>query len=727
MENKLPKIWLLVILMVLSYIAPVSGATFTAVKDGNWDDASVWGGAGVPGITDVADLNGYEVHIPSGMGAEVWKIDLTNVSSWLVMEGNTWLYFNGSTAGNGFIGVTQGDIECSGGPGSPVNISVKGGTQDWEFDGNNANDWNAEYTTIERADGGGDFRIMGKIEWNRVNITKHSGYAFFYGLDDNSFMRNVYMDGLSSDFYIYSIRGDLGIDVEVTNLTSENGGFFRDLFEMEFTNVRTNNGPFTHYQSWAENFTLRNYVTPYNGDALKLSNYQDCRGNYYILNASIVGKIDIRDNYHETNPYKVYINNSNFDGGFADNNQANISMIWNHSFIVFTHYQRTLNDWRYYGGHFASDKSLANYTEIDLDYRIKKADNVVIEQDFLYATEDINMQSLNVTDNHNIPPYYAQGYEVQYGTTTTGIYAYNITGDLWITNGSFMNFTYSDWGDSRADFYNASNISLVDWTTLPGGITGYAVNVTNTTETINFSLRLYDSANSNLKRWNGATWVAVPSTYNGVYHEANGLTVPGLYATDWTPNSNITGVNNTKYPYSINIKYNFSTDFATSCWFTYDKGRTNTSFPCSIGTIQFDVPFDTTYVLEVYSENAGIIDVDKLTFEVDRNMQGGIIWSSIIGVFGAIASFFLFAGISMDKKHMPLQMFFLGTSFWMGVNTLHAGVLGAREYLKTPLTTDTLMMVYNIGFWIFFAVFTVIILTVLYNSLIAIKEGKNDL
>lgn len=171
-------------------------------------------------------------------------------------------------------------------------------------------------------------------------------------------------------------------------------------------------------------------------------------------------------------------------------------------------------------------------------------------------------------------------------------------------------------------------------------------------------------------------------------------------------------INNSKFPYTININLTITTN-GTTCYYTLNSGVSNTTIAnCANDIVSVD--YDGNYSLIVYSEDGGGTNSSTINFEVDRGdyNRGNVIFIGfLLFLIFSIASVLGGAAFKLEKDHFPVRLLLQGFGVVFIIITLQLALLGLREYIKVPVIFDTFSIFYMIFMWFVFilAVFMIVI------------------
>lgn len=679
MDNKLPKIWLLAFAFLISSIAPASAILCGSVGSGEWNDTTIWDCGTVPTANDDVTCNPPDnITIPANYVAYAQTIDFFDENCQLNMMANSELRFK-DQANGGIATVMNADFYILGNSSDWATLRSTNhppASDYWDYTGGDLQTAYFRYVNIYDMDGGARGVWEGLVDWDFVNVDYGGTYTYLNAINTGSRITNTVFNQTSGGSTVEVYMANFAQpDTTIENVTTQGGLMVRDMRDIGIVrNINSADGSFVHYQGKLDNVTFVNLSFP---RSLYLGYYSVCRGESF-WNETSFANITVRDRTRVGYDYWINMYNSTFSQ-MSETTWDSISYLTNRTFIVSKQHNQTVNDWRYWSGHYESDVSWIGLSNIT--YKPDTNSNVSLMQDRLIVDENMFANNINIT--------------------------YNTT----LLQNSGVVLSFNDTEDKGFGIIQG-NLSIA------GTVNSNGSNY--------WTIDIDDSEDYDFKT--GCT-LSYGNNIGSEVIDCDGCTATnmlGLWSCSSAP-SNVSSANLTTFPYSINIPFYYqTTGAATSCYWSLDGGLTNTSVPCGRTLAKIDADFDGNNTLTFYTENAGGVNATYWSFYVDRNMQGGLIWAVIVLVIGSIAGYILVVAINMGKEHMPLQLFLMGTSFFLGVTTLNAATLGVREYLKTPFTLQTLMMVYTISFWTFFAIFAMVIVYIIYNTLRSIKTDKEN-
>lgn len=583
------KIIILVSVFLLCF-APAYATNYVSDISGNWNNPLIWTPNGIPGTWDTATIgDGDTVTIT---GTETIFTCTIQTGGTLNMSAGSTLNFQ-DTPGSGF-GDIYGDVYLNGEESNWVTIKSENAdpTNHWDLIQNNGATFDAQYTIIDEVDGGWTtLKFEGKVIMNYVNITGPiDSYVYFNNPDPGGYIRNIYVDSdTEASIYFYRVGNEnLG---NPENITTTGHVFLRYISPIIFKNFKI--AYLSHYQQEANNLIIKDSEFTHGSRGLFLASSGNFVDGILFVNDTKANFVEFfRDKIEPGKYYEINLINTIWDDTIFDN-----QYMTNLTYLVSKDHNGVPNDWRYWGGHYNGDISLIKLR--DIEYKFGEDDNVRIMQDRLIIDEDAQMDTLNVTENAT--------YEVIDGSTTEGDQVIDMSGDIIITDGNFNNFVIKDMGNTKADFYNAIDIQLQPWSTLPasgasGDIIGRAVNVSGLTANSAMDLNIYysdadvsgmDENDLRIFRYNGSEWILAPGgvdTANN-YVWANNIEDFSLFAIGESNVPEITDVVITPDPaYTDNdltctVTASDPNDDPLTYYYTWSNGSTNiASGPISSNT-----------------------------------------------------------------------------------------------------------------------------------------------
>ena len=183
------------------------------------------------------------------------------------------------------------------------------------------------------------------------------------------------------------------------------------------------------------------------------------------------------------------------------------------------------------------------------------------------------------------------------------------------------------------------------------------------------------------------------------------------------------------YPSSINIPLEFSYYGGDTCYYTLTDGVENITIPNCDTNTTFDVDFDKSYNLTVFTKNTTVNDgcYDTIEFTVDREDDEGFSQFYIYIMFFllAVSVYVLYLrNIYDDKFQLTKGLIIITSLVSFAISIVMLG-FGIREYIKI----HEVVLLYN-----YFAMLIIAFLVILFfwNIVLIIKntlEGlkpKND-